>query len=83
MFSSEVSLVYRYSNVFHSNIYMTKVQVNKNIFYFELGGKSNFDIVGIPVSMWGKHAFETIFTSKDVIDIQDVIVNVLGSREIV
>ena len=34
---------------------MTKVLVNKNIFYFELSSKTNVDILGITVSMCNKH----------------------------
>ena len=56
---------------------MTKVQVNKNIFYFELSSKPIFDILSITVSMWGKYKFETIFTSNDIMNIQYVIVKVL------
>ena len=32
--------------------------------------------------MWGKHDFETIFTSNDVVNIQDVIGNEFGTIEI-
>ena len=31
---------------------ITKVQVNKNIFYFQPSNKPNVDIIGITVSMW-------------------------------
>ena len=34
-------------------IKMKKLQLNKNIFYFELSSKPNFGIVGIAVYMWG------------------------------
>ena len=37
---------------------MTKIQLNKNIFYFELGSKPNVDIFGIEVYMWKQHDFE-------------------------
>ena len=37
---------------------MAKVQVNKNIFYFELSSKSNVGILGITVSMQVKHEFK-------------------------
>ena len=49
---------------------MTKVQVNNNIFYFELSRKTNFDILGITVSMWKYHDFETIFTYNYVTNVQ-------------
>ena len=52
---------------------MIKVQVKNNIFYFELSSKPDVDILGISVSMWKNHGFETIFTSNFVINIQDVI----------
>ena len=58
----------------------TKLQVNKNIFNFELSIKPNVDIYGIVVSMWEKHEFETIFTSNDVMNIQDGIDKGFGSR---
>ena len=40
---------------------MTKVQVNNNIFYFELNSKLNVDIIGITVSTWKRHNLKTIF----------------------
>ena len=49
---------------------MTKVQTNKDIFYFELNSKTIFDIIGITVSIWKQHDFETIFTSKYVMNIK-------------
>ena len=52
---------------------MKKLQVNKNIFSFELSGKSNVDTLGITVHMWKRHEFETIFTYNDVMNIQYVI----------
>ena len=45
---------------------MTKVKVNKNSFY-----TFNVNILGITVSMWKQHDFETIFSSNDVMNIQD------------
>ena len=36
---------------------MTKLQVNKNIFYFELSSTQNVDILGITLSMWKQHDF--------------------------
>ena len=59
---------------------MTKVQAKKNIFYFELSSKPNFDTVGIAVSMWKKHESETIFTYNDVINILYGIGNGFGYR---
>ena len=53
----------------------------KNIFYFELSSKPNFDTVGIAVSMWEKHESETIFTYNDVINILYGIGNGFGYRE--
>ena len=32
-----------------------KLQVSKNIFYFELHSKPNFGVYGITVSMWEKY----------------------------
>ena len=52
---------------------MTKVQVKNDIFYYELSRKSNVYIIGITLSMWKQHNFETIFTSNDVLNIQDEI----------
>ena len=44
--------MYRALNVVNNNIKdMTKVQVNKNIFYFEPSSKPNVGIYGITVSM--------------------------------
>ena len=37
---------------------MTKLQVNKNIFYFELSIKPNVVIDGITVSMWKNMSFK-------------------------
>ena len=59
---------------------MTKVQVDKNIFYFELSSKPNVHIIGTTVSMWKPHNFETMFSSNDVMNIQDAIGKVFGSR---
>ena len=50
-------------------------------FYFELSSKTNVDIRVITVSMWKRHDFETIFTSNNLMSIQDVIANVFGSIE--
>ena len=33
---------------------MTKLQLNKDIFYLDLSSTPNVDIVGITVFMWGK-----------------------------
>ena len=52
---------------------MTNVKVNKNIFYFELSSKPNVDILGISFYMWKQHDFETMFTSNDVMKIQNYI----------
>ena len=52
----------------------------KNLFCFELSSKPNVDIDGITVSMWGKHEFETIFTSNDVMNIQGGIGKRFGYR---
>ena len=57
---------------------MTKVQVNKNIFNFELISKPNIDIPGITVYMWKQHDSETIFTFNDVMNIQYSIGKVFG-----
>ena len=61
---------------------ITKVQVNKNIFYFGLISTPNVDIIGITVSMCKYHDFENIFTSNDIMNIQDAIRKVFGSRKI-
>ena len=60
---------------------LTKVQVIKNIFYFELSIKPNVDILGIKVSMLKHYDFETIFTSNDVMKILDAIGKGFGYRE--
>ena len=39
---------------------MTKVQENNNIYYYEVISKSNYDKIGIVVSMCKQHNFETI-----------------------
>ena len=52
----------------------------QNIFYFELSSKNNVGILGITVSMWEKHDLETIFTSNDVMNIQDGIRNGFSYR---
>ena len=44
---------------------MEKVQLNKNIFSFELRSKPYLDILGITVSMREKHDFETIPISNE------------------
>ena len=49
---------------------MTNIEVNQDIFYFELSGKTNVDIIGIIVSMWKCCDFKNIFTSNDVMKIQ-------------
>ena len=41
---------------------MKKLQGNQHIFYSELISKPTVDIIGIKVSMWNEHKFETIFT---------------------
>ena len=58
---------------------MKKLQVNKNMFYFELSSKPNVDILGIIVSMWKQLYFETIFNSNDVMNIQFSVVKIFGS----
>ena len=60
---------------------MAKVQVNNNIYLCGASSKPDFDIISITVYMWGKHNFETIFISDDVLNIQDSIRKVFGSRE--
>ena len=60
---------------------MTKVQVKKYIFYFELSSKYNVDILGITVSMCKRRDFVTIFTYNYVIKIQDAIGKLFGSIE--
>ena len=61
---------------------MTKVQVKKSIFHFELNSKPNVYIDGIVVSMREKHYFEAILTSNDVMNIQYEIGKGFRSREI-
>ena len=58
-----------------------KVQVKKNIFYYELSSKPNVYIIGITVSMWKEHKYESTFTSNDVFNIQYVIEKVFWSQE--
>ena len=60
---------------------ITKVQVKIYIFYFGLSSKTNVDILGITVSKLKQHYFETIFTSNDVINIQDTIGKLFESIE--
>ena len=56
-----------------------KVNVNQNMFYFELSSKPNVDIYGITVSIYKKREFETIFTSNYVMNIQYEIGEGFGS----
>ena len=49
---------------------ITKVQVNNNVFYYELSSKPNVEIIVIIVSMWKHHNFGTILTSYIVLNIQ-------------
>ena len=55
--------------------------MNNNIFYYEISRKPIFYIIGITVSMWKQHNFETIFTSDDVLNIQYAIGKGFGYRE--
>ena len=50
-----------------------KVQVNKNIFYYELNNKPNVDVISITVYICKQHNFESIFTSNCALNIQDTI----------
>ena len=50
-------------------------------FYFELITKPNVEIIGITVYMWKRYDFEIIYTSNDVMNIQDAIGKVFGYRE--
>ena len=59
----------------------TNVQVKKWMFYCKLSIKNNIDIIGIIVSIWKRHKFETIFTYNDVLNIQDTIGKRFGSRK--
>ena len=59
---------------------MTKVKVDKNIFYSEITFKPNVCIICIKLYMCKWHEFETIFTSNDVMNIQDGIRNGFGYR---
>ena len=52
---------------------MEKVQVNKNIFYYELSIKPNVDMLGITVYMRKQHKFETILHSNDVMNVKESI----------
>ena len=61
---------------------MTKLQVNKNIFFVELSSKPNVDIIVITLYMCKIYDFETIFISNDVMNIQDGVRKGSGSREI-
>ena len=56
------------------------VQLGKT-FYFELITKPNVEIIGITVYMWKRYDFEIIYTSNDVMNIQDAIGKVFGYRE--
>ena len=50
-------------------------------FYFKLSSKNNVDILGITVSMWKQHDFETIFNSNNIMNIQYTIGKGFGYRE--
>ena len=60
---------------------MTKLQVNNKILYYQLSIKPNVYTIGITLSMWIQHNFETIFTYNYVLNIQDAIRKIFGSRE--
>ena len=59
---------------------MIKVQVDKNIFYFELRNIPNVDLLVITLYMWKCHNFETIFAFNGASNIQDAIGKGFGSR---
>ena len=61
---------------------MIKLQVNTNIFHYEVSSTTNIDILCIIVSIWKQHNFETIFTSYGVLSIQYSIEKGFVSREI-
>ena len=61
---------------------ITKLQVNNNIYYYEVSSKPNVDSIGITLSMRKKHNLKTIFTSYDVLNIQDAIAKGFGPIEI-
>ena len=63
-----------------SKSYLTKVKLNKNIFYFGIISKPNVGILGIAISIWKHNDFETIFTYNDVMNIQYVIGKIFGYR---
>ena len=82
IFSHKVFLVHRnWNGVNTKGRKYDKSKSEKNIFYFEPSSKPNVDIIGITVSMWKIHSFGTIFTSNDIMKIQDDIGNGFGSRE--
>ena len=60
---------------------MKKVQVNNNIYHYEVIIKPNVYIVGITVYIWKQHSFETIFSYDDVINIQYSVGNGFSYRE--
>ena len=60
---------------------VTKLQVYNNIYYYEVGSKPDVDSIGITVSMRKQHNLKTIFTSYDVLNIQDAIAKGFGSIE--
>ena len=60
---------------------MTKVNVNNNMYCYEVGSNYNVQIIGVTVSMWRK-ILEIVFTSDGVLNIQDSIGKGFGSREI-
>ena len=61
---------------------ITTLQVNNNIYYYEVSSKPNVDSIGITLSMREKLNLKTIFTSYDVLNIQDAIAKGFGSIEI-
>ena len=61
---------------------ITKLQVNNNIYYYEVSSKPNVDSIGITLSMREKLNLKTIFTSYDVMNIQDAIAKGFGPIEI-
>ena len=48
---------------------MKKLKVNNNIYYDKVSNKPKKFIIGITLSMWKQHTFESIFTSDDVLNI--------------
>ena len=55
--------------------------MNNKIYCYEFSSQPNVDLIGITLYMCNQHVFETILNFDDVLNIQDYIGKIFGSRE--